>query len=119
MIIVSKPKHFSNNIGSRKCRARRESRRAVNWSESTCTYLENRFRIRPTGVVSWKLIGDLKIATSILSCNLREAYSRATTSVRIKPPFIVGGILTSIALTKNITTLSMRAKPAEPTPNAT
>lgn len=37
-------------------------------------YLENRFRILPVGVVSKKLMGDLKIACAILSCSFREAY---------------------------------------------
>lgn len=37
------------------------------------TNLENLFRIRPLGVVSKKLIGDLKIANAILSWSFREA----------------------------------------------
>ncbi len=36
-------------------------------------YLENRLSIRPAGVVSKKLIGDLNMAKAILSCNFREA----------------------------------------------
>jgi hypothetical protein len=36
-------------------------------------YLENRFRMRPAGVVSKKLIGDLNMAKAILSCNFRDA----------------------------------------------
>lgn len=42
------------------------------------TYLENRLRIRPAGVVSKKLIGDLKMANAIRSCSLREAYGWKT-----------------------------------------
>jgi hypothetical protein len=37
------------------------------------TYLENLFKILPAGVVSKNDIGDLKIATAILSCNFLEA----------------------------------------------
>lgn len=37
------------------------------------TYLEKRFKMRPAGVVSKKLIGDLKMANAILSCSFREA----------------------------------------------
>ena len=37
-------------------------------------YLENRLRIRPAGVVSKKLIGDLNMANAIRSCNFRDAY---------------------------------------------
>jgi hypothetical protein len=36
-------------------------------------YLENRLRIRPAGVVSKKLIGDLNMAKAIRSCNFRDA----------------------------------------------
>jgi len=39
------------------------------------TYLEKRLSIRPAGVVSKKLIGLLKMAKAILSCNLREAWN--------------------------------------------
>lgn len=38
------------------------------------TYLENRFKMRPLGVVSKKLIGLRKMAYAILSCSFREAY---------------------------------------------
>ena len=41
---------------------------------TTCTYLENLFRMRPLGVVSKNVIGDLKMANAIRSCNLRDAY---------------------------------------------
>jgi len=37
------------------------------------TYLENRLRMRPAGVVSKKLIGERKMANAIRSCNLRLA----------------------------------------------
>lgn len=40
-------------------------------------YLENRFNIRPLGVVSKKLIGDRNIANAIRSCNLRDACTPA------------------------------------------
>jgi hypothetical protein len=39
----------------------------------TKTYLENRFRMRPAGVVSKKLIGERKIAKAIRSCSFRLA----------------------------------------------
>jgi hypothetical protein len=42
-------------------------------SALSTTYLENRFRMRPTGVVSKKDIGDRKMAYAIRSCNFREA----------------------------------------------
>jgi hypothetical protein len=38
------------------------------------TNLENLLRILPAGVVSKKLIGDLKIANAIRSCSFRDAY---------------------------------------------
>jgi hypothetical protein len=38
------------------------------------TYLENRLRMRPAGVVSKKLIGERKMANAIRSCSLRLAY---------------------------------------------
>lgn len=44
--------------------------------EKDRTYLENRLRMRPLGVVSKKVIGLLKMACAILSCNFREAYRR-------------------------------------------
>ena len=44
------------------------------------TYPENRLRIRPAGVVSKNLIGDLKMAKAILSWSLREAYNWARSS---------------------------------------
>lgn len=37
--------------------------------------------MRPAGVVSKKLIGDLKIAKAILSCNLRDACERDVSCV--------------------------------------
>lgn len=37
------------------------------------TYLENRLRMRPAGVVSKKLIGERKMANAIRSCSLRLA----------------------------------------------
>jgi len=37
------------------------------------TYLENRFRIRPLGVVSKNDIGLRKMAYAILSCSFRDA----------------------------------------------
>lgn len=37
------------------------------------TYLENRFKILPVGVISKKLMGDRKMAKAILSWSLREA----------------------------------------------
>lgn len=37
------------------------------------TYLENRFRMRPLGVVSKNVMGERMMACAILSCNLREA----------------------------------------------
>ena len=40
-------------------------------------YLENRLRMRPAGVVSKKLIGDLNMAKAILSCNFRDACEGA------------------------------------------
>lgn len=38
------------------------------------TYLENRLRIRPDGVVSKKLIGERKMENAIRSCIFREAW---------------------------------------------
>lgn len=56
------------------------SRTTTNMHRGIClcnsTYLEKRFRIRPVGVVSKKLIGDLKMAKAIRSCNFREAYAQ-------------------------------------------
>ena len=43
-------------------------------------YLENRFNMRPEGVVSKKLMGDLKIAYAIRSWSLREACSAGNAS---------------------------------------
>ena len=40
-----------------------------------CTYLEKRFRMRPLGVVSKKVMGDRKMACDIRSCSLRDAYT--------------------------------------------
>src|SRR4051812_7337685 len=37
------------------------------------TYLENRLRMRPLGVVSKKLIGERKMAKAIRSCSFRLA----------------------------------------------
>lgn len=37
------------------------------------TYLENRLRIRPDGVVSKKLMGERKMENAIRSCIFREA----------------------------------------------
>ena len=45
------------------------------------TYLENRLRIRPLGVVSKKLIGLRKIAYAILSCSFREAYTASQLTI--------------------------------------
>jgi hypothetical protein len=39
------------------------------------THLEKRFRMRPVGVVSKKLIGDLKMAYAMRSCSFRLACS--------------------------------------------
>jgi hypothetical protein len=47
------------------------------------TYLENRFRMRPAGVVSKKLIGLLKIANAILSCNFLDACAEAGSYVSL------------------------------------
>lgn len=44
-------------------------------------YLENRFNIRPAGVVSKKLIGDLNMAKAILSCNFRDACNGLQVSI--------------------------------------
>lgn len=46
-------------------------RSATEWS---LTYLENLFRIRPVGVVSKKIIGDLNMAKAIRSCSLLNAH---------------------------------------------
>ena len=48
--------------------------RSTRGAASDKTYLENLFKMRPAGVVSKKLIGDLKIANAIRSCSLREAW---------------------------------------------
>lgn len=45
----------------------------VSMTEVTVTYLENRFKIRPVGVVSKKLIGLRKIAYAMRSCSFRDA----------------------------------------------
>lgn len=53
------------------------NRGAVEWLapfQCTVTYLENRLRIRPDGVVSKKLIGERKIEKAIRSCSFLEAY---------------------------------------------
>jgi hypothetical protein len=42
----------------------------ISWAR---TYLENRLRMRPAGVVSKKLIGERKIAKAIRSCSFRLA----------------------------------------------
>ena len=47
------------------------------------TNLENRLSIRPDGVVSKKVIGDLKMAYAILSCSLRDAYTTFPTSKQV------------------------------------
>jgi len=46
------------------------------------TYLEKRLRIRPLGVVSKKLIGDLKMANAILSWSFLDAC-RSPASVNV------------------------------------
>ena len=46
------------------------------------TYLEKRFRIRPMGVVSKKLIGERKIAYAIRSCNFLEAFGEEKRQLR-------------------------------------
>lgn len=38
------------------------------------TYLENRLRMRPDGVVSKKLMGERKMENAIRSCIFREAW---------------------------------------------
>ena len=49
-------------------------------------YLENRLSIRPAGVVSKKLIGDLNMANAILSCNFREACKVLQVSFEVLVP---------------------------------
>lgn len=50
-----------------------ESNKVERSFEKLHPYLENRLRIRPVGVVSKKLIGDLNIAKAIRSWSFREA----------------------------------------------
>lgn len=45
------------------------ARSSVRAGRAFDTYLENRLRMRPAGVVSKKLIGERKIANAIRSCN--------------------------------------------------
>ena len=59
-------------------------------------YLENRFKMRPAGVVSKKLIGDLKMANAILSCNFREAFICKSQHHKTKVGVSGWAILTSI-----------------------
>jgi hypothetical protein len=47
-------------------------------------YLENRLSMRPAGVVSKKLIGDLNIAKAILSCNFRDACNIRQVSLSLE-----------------------------------
>lgn len=58
----------------------------VRASTSSTRYmsLEKRFKTRPEGVVSKKLIGDRKIAYAIRSWNLRDAYGLNTLAVICK-----------------------------------
>lgn len=109
------------------------------WLAARLTYLENRFNMRPLGVVSKKVIGDRKMANAILSCNLREAYSPRIShdrsvsparqpanhchpalryaSRRAHPP-VTGGPLTSIEQKIHKIKVCITTKPAEPMPKA-
>ena len=59
-------------------------------------YLVNLFKIRPAGVVSKKIIGDLKMARAIRSCSLRDACGHTKEpyiSLRPEVPTVVCRIL--------------------------
>lgn len=62
-------------FASRAChtQVKKAGSKEFNWMWEEGTYLENRFRILPAGVVSKKDMGDLKIAVAMRSCSFREA----------------------------------------------
>lgn len=81
------------------------------------TYLENRFRIRPAGVVSKKLMGERNMAKAILSCNLRAAYRAQSQCVRALQ-IASGRRLTSIEQKIQSISVCTTTSAAEPTPKA-
>eukprot|EP00959_Pyramimonas_sp_CCMP1952_P096706 2021444-Pyramimonas_sp.AAC.1 len=51
----------------------------------SCMSLVKRLRMRPTGVVSKKLMGDATTAFSMRACRLRELFKLNTVNVMLRP----------------------------------
>jgi len=84
-----------------------------------------RFKIRPVGVVSKKLIGDLKIAYAIRSWSFRDAYKFMqgqllvrTAAARIFKEHCKECFLTSIEQKIHNMSVCITVRRAPPTPNA-